>query len=371
MQNRIARKKFPRYAKYFYILASTILTIYVIILARPIINPMLLAFFIAVLLKPVSSYLEKIYFPRLLSSLITTALFLVIIFSLTASFLYQMTNITTALPSYDFVLSEFMQKSQKWMAYTLGISSYDFINFLKQSLSAFLRSGTQYFSSIVSGTANFFTNFFLFVISLFFFLYYRNFFIAFIFKIFSRLRNQKVAATLQKINQTILQYIVGIFIIMLIIAILNSLGLYLLGVDYAVFFGVLAAVLTIIPYLGIVIGSLLPTLYVLITTGSFWLALSVVLLFAVIQLLEGNLITPNIVGSRVNINPFIAILALLFGGMLLGATGIILAIPIVGIFKIICDEITSLQPIGFLIGLPKTPVNIFMPIWNYIVRKTK
>lgn len=126
----------------------------------------------------------------------------------------------------------------------------------------------------------------------------------------------------------------------------------LLDIQHAVFFGVLAAVLTIIPYIGIFIGSLLPILFALVTKDSLWYPLGVALVFWFVQFLEGNFITPNIIGGRVSINPFAAILALFFGGMIWGPLGMILSIPVLAIIKVIFDVVKPLQPYGFLLGNP-------------------
>ena len=135
-------------------------------------------------------------------------------------------------------------------------------------------------------------------------------------------------------------------------ATLNTVGLLLLGIKHAFFFGGLAALLTIIPYVGILIGSTLPILFALATTDSLWYPLGVLMVFVFVQFLEGNFITPNIIGNQVSINPFAAILGLFIGGMLLGVIGVIFALPILAILKVICDEIDSLKPIGYVLGNP-------------------
>ena len=126
----------------------------------------------------------------------------------------------------------------------------------------------------------------------------------------------------------------------------------LLGIQHAVFFGSLAAVLTIIPYIGILFGSLLPILFALVTKDSLWYPVGVALLFWGVQFLEGNFITPNIIGGKVSINPFAAIIALFLGGMIWGALGMILSLPVLAIVKVVCDIVPSLQPIGFLLDNP-------------------
>ena len=97
---------------------------------------------------------------------------------------------------------------------------------------------------------------------------------------------------------------------------------------------------------------LLPILFALVTKDSLWYPLGVALLFWGVQFLEGNFITPNVVGGRVSINPFAAIIALFTGGMIWGALGMILSIPVLAIIKVICDAVGSPQPIAFLLDNP-------------------
>src|SRR5690606_27996813 len=146
--------------------------------------------------------------------------------------------------------------------------------------------------------------------------------------------------------------ILGLFTVIVIIAVLNTVGLFALGIKHAIFFGALSAILTIISYAGVFLGSLLPAIFALVTKDSLWYPVGVIGIFAVVQFLEGNFITPNIVGNQVSVNPFAAIVGLLIGGMMLGATGMIFAIPLLAIIKVICDGVESAKPIGYLIGSP-------------------
>jgi predicted PurR-regulated permease PerM len=134
------------------------------------------------------------------------------------------------------------------------------------------------------------------------------------------------------------------------VAILNTIGLLIMGVPYAFFFGAFASVLTIIPYIGILIGALLPALFVLVQTGSLIDAVIVVGIFTFVQFLEGNFITPNITGSKVSINPFAAILALILGGEIWGAAGMILSIPVIAMLKVVFDAYEPMRPAGYLLG---------------------
>lgn len=345
-------KTFPGYFKYFILLSSLVLTGYVLMLGKSILSPILAALIIALLLRPLSARMERLKASRGVSSILS----IVIVICILAGFFYfistQVGNISSDMNSIGARFSELIDRGYGWMEGTFGINQQEQTLYIKDSLDVFMQNSSSAFTQIISATADFFTSFFLFLITLFFILYYRKFFMAFLYKWFKVEDHSVVGSTLYKIELVVRSYILGLFSVILIVAILNSVGLMLLGIQHAVFFGVLASVLTIIPFIGIFIGSLLPILFALVTKDSLWYPVGVAGLFWGIQFLEGNFITPNVVGGRVSINPFAAILALFFGGMVWGALGMILSIPVLAIVKVICDAIKPLQPFGFLLGTP-------------------
>lgn len=342
----------PGYIKYFIILASLVLTGYVLVIGKPILSPVITAFVIALLLHPVSGWMEKIKINRGLSSVLSILMVLLVLTGLSFFFSSQVSSITQDLQSIGARFNEIIDKGNSWMEDTFGVAQQEQNRYVKNSLNNFLKNSTAAITGTLSATADFFTSFFLFLITLFFLLYYRRFFVAFIFKSFRPELHGQVGATIHKVEMVVRSYIVGLFTVILIVAVLNSVGLMLLGIQHAIFFGALAAVLTVIPYIGILVGSLLPILFALVTKDSLWYPVGVAILFWAVQFLEGNFITPNVVGGRVSLNPFAAIIALFLGGMLWGAIGMILAIPVLAIIKVICDTIEPLYPIGFLLDNP-------------------
>lgn len=342
----------PAYFKYFIILASLVLTCYILIIGQPILSPMLAALIVALLLRPLSCNIEKAKINRGISSLLSILVVLIAISGLSYFFSTQIGSITSDLNSIGARFNELIDRGYSWMENTFGVGQQQQTRYLKDSFNRFLENSTMAFTRTLSATADFFAGLFLFLICLFFFLYYRRFLVAFLFKWFNSDSYSTLSATIRKVEMVVRSYIVGLFTVILIVAILNSVGLMLLGIDHAIFFGVLAAVLTIIPYIGILVGSLLPILFALVTKDSLWYPVGVALLFWAVQFLEGNFITPNVIGGKVSINPFAAIIALFVGGMIWGALGMILSIPVLAIIKVICDTVPSLQPIGFLLDNP-------------------
>jgi predicted PurR-regulated permease PerM len=135
----------------------------------------------------------------------------------------------------------------------------------------------------------------------------------------------------------------------IIVAILNTCGLLILGIDYALLLGLLGALLNIIPYLGGMLAMLMFTLVALVTKEPIYM-IYVVMLYATIQLIDNNYIVPRIVGSKVKLNALTSLLTVILGAALWGIPGMFLSIPITAIVKLLLDHSPGLQPWGFLLG---------------------
>jgi predicted PurR-regulated permease PerM len=163
-------------------------------------------------------------------------------------------------------------------------------------------------------------------------------------------RNGLVLNIMKRISGLSRRYIRGVLIVIVILGVLNSIGFLLLDLKYAVLLGFLAGFLNIIPYIGVLIGSLFPIAIALITKDGLAYAVGALGVCVFTQFLENNVITPKVVGSSVSINPLASIMALLGFGMLWGVVGMVVAIPLMGMLKIVCDAIPGLHPYGYLLG---------------------
>ena len=139
-------------------------------------------------------------------------------------------------------------------------------------------------------------------------------------------------------------------VLIIILGLANSLGLWIIGVDSPFLFGFLAAAMSIIPYVGTTLGASIPVLYAFMSHDSLWIPFAVAVLFWVIQLIESNFLSPKIVGSSLQINALAAILSLLIGASVWGIAGMVLFLPFMAMLKVICEEYEPLKPIALLIG---------------------
>mgnify|MGYP001806179115 CR=1 FL=1 len=182
------------------------------------------------------------------------------------------------------------------------------------------------------------------------FLYYRNLLIQAIAYIFPGERKEETKRILYLSVDAYYNFIKGMALVYFIVGLLNSLGLLVLGVPHALFFGFITSILTFIPYVGIIIGSLLPIAMAWITFNSIWYPIGVIVVFIIVQYLEANVIFPLAVSNRLSINPLATILAITLGGIFWGVSGMILFVPFLAILKLIADRHPSMRLLSLLAG---------------------
>lgn len=338
------------------VLISLIAGVYILYVLQETLIPLAYSVLFSILLYPLCNRLERWKFPRVLAITLSILLFIVVIAVLVYLVSIQIAGFADELPriteKVEVVLEQMLTMGERY----LSISRTEQVSEAKMYLVKMLGESRQMLLSTLVATTGTLTTAALVPLYVFFFLLYRDFFRRFVHKAFHTIPKGTLDKILNKIYDVIQSYLAGLMLVIGIVGILNTIGLLLLGIDYAVFFGFLAAFLILIPYIGILIGSIFPALMSVITEDSPWYALGVVGVMGFVQFLEGNFITPNIVGSKVSVNPLAAIVMLLLGGQLWGLSGLILALPITAILKVIMDSSPNLEPIGFLLGEPTKEV---------------
>ncbi len=340
------------YVKYVYGLAAAVLTVYVMVVAKPVIVPLLFSIFFAILLLPVSQWLERYKIPRVLSSF-GAILFGIILFSTILFFFYsQMTDFAQDADMFVERLNEMLASVNQFVGEYFAIESIR-LDQVAQTLINFVRQNVGSITQQIGGAASTLTSVLLVPIFVFLMLLLRDILKNFLLKAFGQGdsgQEKKVTTITANVKSTVQSYITGILMVMGILSVLYSILLSVIGVDHAIFFGVFAGMMNIIPFIGPLFGSILPILYALITMDSLFYPLIILLGFYVIQLFEGNLITPVIVGSQVSMNALVTLLLLVVGAQIWGLSGMILFIPMGAIVKVICDEVDQLNHYGYVMG---------------------
>jgi len=183
-----------------------------------------------------------------------------------------------------------------------------------------------------------------------FLLYYRSHLKNFLLKLSAPSQRGEMEQIIHSATNVSQQYLLGLSKMIVCLWIMYGIGFSILGVKNALFFAILCGLLEIVPFVGNITGTTLTVLVSALHGAEFSVLIGIVITYAVVQFIQGWVLEPLILGPQVKINPLFTILALILGELLWGISGIILAIPITAIFKIICDHIEPLKPYGFLIG---------------------
>jgi predicted PurR-regulated permease PerM len=329
-----------------YILLATFLIIYGLILAKNFLYPIAFGILLSYLLYPIVNFFEKKGVPRILSILLTILIAIAIFGALAIFVLKRISLFMDELPMFREKMISHIESLQSKVEGEFGIPAERFKNFL---LGRIFDIGTQSEKIFVATTG---TIFMLFIqpVYVFLFLYYRTKFAYFILKIAGRHNRIIAVQALREIAQVVTRYMLGVTTVVLILCFFNSIGLLLIGVKYPLLLGVLSALFSFIPYFGNFIGGLIPFSFALLIEDSPTYALRIVIFVYCVHFFENNILSPNIVGNNIRINPFVIILGLILGAMLWGIPGMLVTIPFLAMLKIVLKMIPELQPYVFLLG---------------------
>jgi len=323
---------------------------YFIYVAQDILVPFGFAILLAVLLLPLVNFLERKGVPRVLSlaiSLLAAVTFITVIIYFLST---QIARFVDDVPSIKKHLTDHWVTLQKWIKTKLHISLREQNQYFNQTAEKIKDSGSEYISETFFSITQALMLIILLPIYTFLILYYRDHIRRFLYSVFRKEHSDRVTLVIKQSKLMINSYMTGLLIEMGIVAASNSIGLVLLGIKYALFFGVLAAVLNIIPYIGMFTATLFTVLVTLTTSTNTSDIVWVIVIMYGIHIIDVNILMPKIVASRLRINALISILGVVIGGTLTGISGLFLSVPAVAMVKIICDQIEGLQPWGMLLG---------------------
>ncbi|WP_462237584.1 AI-2E family transporter [Ferruginibacter sp.] len=329
--------------KYLQIIIFSALLLY---FGKILFIPLFFGLLIAIVMHPICKWFEKHGWSKAFA--ITACLFIVTLLfaALLAILVWQLKVFSKDAPQIILKLEETLQGLQAWLAENIEGSE----GLQNNGVEKFTGSIAAILQSTFETTVN--TLFILFLTPVYtaLFMYHRKVMVQFLQLVTPAKYQQQLHAILQQTIHTYFNYIKGMVLVYIIVGILNSIGLYALGVNHAILFGMLCAIMTIIPYVGIFISALLPISVVWLQTGNIWYPVGVVAVFSFVQYLEANVIFPKVVGTQLHVSTLAMLLAIITGGIIWGVAGMVLFIPFVAIFKIISDNIEEWKPINLLLS---------------------
>lgn len=316
----------------------------------PLFVPLVYALFISFLLYPIVYWMEKHRIPRFLAITLSLMLLIVFVSGVVALLYSQAREFLSQWQNLQPLVINTMGQVEAYLHDTLHIPVAITDKWFENAINTF---GVQLFAGVGSTVyVSVLSAVKLFLIPVYtaLILYNRKQLLDFVFSLFPDEERAEINNILHGAVYTFHHFIKGMVTVYIMVGTLNSIGLYLLGVPNAILFGFIASILTFIPYVGIIVGSLLPVTVAWAMHGNILYALGVVAVFAFVQVLEANVIFPMAVSHRLKLSTLFTLLAIFAGGILWGVSGMILFIPILGIIKLILEKLPPYQHIAKLLG---------------------
>ena len=339
----------PFYARVCLVLVSIYVLGTLVYLGSDIIMPICFAILLAMLLLPVVNWLIRKGMPgvpSIIIAILVAALFVGGIIYFLSS---QVASFMSDLPAIKEKLSHHITTVQTWINDQLNIS-------VKQQDSAIesakqnIQQSPSGMGTALLGVAGALVMLILLPIYTFLILYYRKLIHKFFLDVFASRYREQVEGVLSDSKTIVQGYMVGLLLELGIVTVLNTTGFLIVGVQYAVFLGLFAAVLNLIPYIGMLVASVLCMAVTLTSSDNLSEVIWVGVILVVVQFIDNNFIMPYIVSSKVRINALVTIVGVLVGGALAGLSGMFISIPGIAIMKAIFDRVEGLKPWGELLG---------------------
>lgn len=307
-------------------------------LAKPVLFPFSLAVFLSFVLAPLLDFSTRLKIPRSISIIFILILTFFILY-LMGSLIYSSGKAFAAgIPKYsqkvDMILTSIQER------YNLSGPEGAPIDWLKQldlgRIGSILLNSLGPFFSFMS-------NLFLILIFMIFILAGRGRVIPKIELSFSSQRASEISQVIHNIDSQIQRYLAIKTVVSFFTGVFVSIVLLLFGVDFAIVFGFLTFILNYIPNIGSIIATAFPVFIAFFQFETIWPAFWVLLILISIQMVMGNVVEPRVMGEGLDLSPLVVLFFLFFWGWLWGIPGMILAVPIAAVIKIVCSNIPELN----------------------------
>jgi predicted PurR-regulated permease PerM len=332
-----------------------------IIMASDVIMPLILAFFLSLVLLPVCRFLTKRKVPQAVAILLAILLLAIVVGVFVWLFFMQINNLIVDFPKIRDNLTMHVNNLSAWIEQKGYFSTQQQTKMLNEQSNKLLNYAGGVLGGVAASATGLLLFFGLIPIYIFFLLYYKNLLLNFVFLWFRPANHAKVQEVMRETEAIIKSYIGGLLIQITYMSLLLGITLSLFGIKHAILIAIIFAFLNLIPYVGALIGNVIGVLLTISSSQELGPVLTVLIIIAVVQFLDNNILMPRIVGSKVKINALASIVGVFVGGKLAGISGMFLSLPIIAILKIIFDRTEMFRQWGVLFGEEqpkKSPIKI-------------
>jgi predicted PurR-regulated permease PerM len=321
-----------------------------IYIGRDIITPLVMAFFLSIILLPVYRWLRARKLPEGLSIGLSLVLLIIIVGMIIWFFSSQISGFVSDFPQIKSNVQAHLNSLSQWLGKTTGISAEKQTQMIGDYNDKLLNLATGMLGGAAASVSGVLIFIGLLPIYIFLMLFYKNLILRFVFLWFPKDNHPKVEEAVRETEIIIKSYLVGLLIQVTYMTILLGGILLVIGIKHAILIGAIFAVLNLIPYVGALIGNLIGVLLTISSTTELWPVFAVLGTIAAVQFLDNNILMPRIVGSKVKINALATIVGVIVAGALAGVSGMFLSLPVIAILKIVFDRSNTLRQWGVLLG---------------------
>jgi len=318
--------------------------------SREFLIPLTLAAILSMLFIGFSNWAEKKGVQRGFSAFFSVLLLIIFVTIIVLLLSWQLSDITIQVEEMQKKLMTLLDNIRTWLNSTVGISQEQQQKLMDSQSKAGGNGAGKMALAFASGLMGILVNTVLVLVYMYLMLYYRSHLKRFLLKIVPHKVEGEADHVVHQCANVSQNYLSGMAAMILCLWVMYSIGFSIAGVENAIFFVVLCGILEIVPFVGNITGTSLTVLAVVAQGGDSKTIIGVVIVYMLVQFIQTYILEPLVVGKQVNINPLFTIMGLVLGEFLWGIAGMILAIPLLGILKIVFDHVPQLQPYGFLIG---------------------
>jgi predicted PurR-regulated permease PerM len=345
ISGKITLKKTNRVLFFFGLLCA------ILYFGKPVLIPVCFSAFFAMLFTPLSNRMERAGVKRVWTAGTSVLIILLVTAGISMLVYMQSRKLAGQFPRIEKRAQELLHKAQSVVSSKLNITQQKQDEVIKKQVRTAFESSGKLFKDFVSGFFGLFTMAVLVLILTFLLLFQREKYESFFVALNGEDANPDEARQLiWCVSRVAQSYLTGRVLSILIFTVLFTTGFLIIGLESAFLLALIAALLTIVPYVGSIVGGIFPFAVALVTEDSVNTALGALMVVGIVQAIDNYFIEPYIIGGEVNLSAFATIVILFIGGLLWGIAGMILFLPLLGIAKIVFDAVPSLKIYGYLIG---------------------
>ncbi len=336
----------PFYAKTTFVLLMLALLGGFVYILHGILFPVYFGLLFALCLQPVITRLKRFGIPNVFAILLALFFATIIVFGIIYLLFTQVSSFMKDLPQLEKNFEVYIFNINKWLADHFHVKR----NFLNQQVALLNTNSSSLVTTALFSITDILNNLLLIPLYTFLILYYRKLLMKFLLDLCEVDHAPRIFDVIDASKEVISSYILGLLIEMIIVTCLNTFGLWLVGARYVILIAVMAAILNLIPYIGMIIAGIVGVLITMSYTQDISIPIGIIAVLIVVQVLDNNFIFPAIVGGKVKLNSLFSVVGVLLGGILGGISGMFLSIPTLAILKVSFDKIPHLKPWGMVLG---------------------